>query len=314
MTMAFSVSSPTDATRQRWRSNNNIVPLLSPRIMTTMIHSTSKENSSKINLETTQTRTQLDKKQQLMELLEQVPANQKSSTELTSKILKIVQEIEMYNNNKDDADSSSSSVIADKDVLSSLAGNWQLLWTAQDKNSQEWKVLQPWKTWINPLENQSYSNNPTGSRSSDEEGGGGRSNPILPQNVQDNLEKMGIIVPQPNTSGVRSSQGIDLKKKRVRNVVSFEIHSLTTRGNNNTNRNTKKATLVVDVGFQPNSTDLRRIDVKFESCRVTIQDSPIDFTIPLGMIGPTGWLRTVYIDDTIRITRGHKGSVFILSR
>jgi len=270
----------------------------------TFLHLASKENSS---LETPQ---QQDKKQYLMDLLKDVPANQKSSTQLTARILKIVKDMEIDNNNSNNNDSSSS-VIPEQDILPALAGNWQLLWTAQDKESTEWKVLEPWKTWINPLENQSYSNNPSSTAAAV-----GRSNPILPQNMQDNLEKMGIIVPQPNTAGVRSSQAIDLKKKRVRNVVSFELPSLpkmaqTTSTSNNKNR---KATLVVDVGFQPNRSDLRRIDVKFESCRVTIQDSPLDFTIPLGIIGPTGWLRTVYMDDTIRITRGHKGSVFILSR
>lgn len=61
---------------------------------------------------------------------------------------------------------------------------------------------------------------------------------------------------------------------------------------------------------------LRQIDVKFNSCRFTISNTPgMDVTIPLpGIIGPTGWLRTLYVDDKLRITHGHKGSVFILFR
>ncbi len=72
--------------------------------------------------------------------------------------------------------------------------------------------------------------------------------------------------------------------------------------------------LTVDVNFQPNLSDGRMVDVKFDACRLSVQNSPLDINFPLGIVGPTGWLRTSYIDDDIRITRGHKGSVFILSR
>lgn len=54
--------------------------------------------------------------------------------------------------------------------------------------------------------------------------------------------------------------------------------------------------------------------MNLDASRVTILDSPIDITFPLGVVGPTGGLRTAYVDDKIRITRGHKGGVFILSR
>jgi hypothetical protein len=52
-----------------------------------------------------------------------------------------------------------------------MLGNWELVWTAQDLASAAARPSNnPFATFINPLENQSYSNNPTG-----------RSNPILPQ-------------------------------------------------------------------------------------------------------------------------------------
>lgn len=159
------------------------------------------------------------------------------------------------------------------------------------------------RSWINPLENQAYSNNPS------DEGkinSAGRSNPVLPRNLQDNLEKMGILVPDFGTGGVRSSQAVDLNRCRVRNVVAFNIPSFFGKS--------QRASLTVDVGFRPNNTDPRRIDVKFDSCRLVIANSPVDVTLPLGFVGPSGWLRTGFIDDDIRITRGHKGSVFVLSR
>ena len=108
-----------------------------------------------------------------------------------------------------------------------------------------------------------------------------------------------------------STQAIDLKRNRIRNVVSFEANNPINILSNN---GKTKGRVIVDVKGALNEDDKRRIDVKFDTCRITILDSPIDFTIPLGIIGPTGWLRTMYIDDDIRITRGHKGSVFILSR
>jgi len=144
--------------------------------------------------------------------------------------------------------------------------------------------------WLSPLENQSYSNNPSGRR-----------NPILPRNIQDTLEDLGI-VSSDNASPrlvVVSTQSIDVGKQRVRNVVRFF-----TLG--------KQGTLTVDIAFLPNTNDFRRIDVKFEQCRLVWFG--LDITIPLGRIGPTGWLRTTFLDEDIRVTRGHKGSVFLLSR
>ena len=140
-----------------------------------------------------------------------------------------------------------------------------------------------------PLENQAYSNNPMG-----------RFNPVLPRQVQDRLEDIGVI---QDAEAVRSSQSVDLQKQRVRNVVTVSVPALN-----------RRVSLTVDVRFKPNDGDKRRIDVKFVSCRLLVPKSPLDITIPLGLFGPTGWLRTTYIDDAMRITRGHKGSVFVLLR
>ena len=134
----------------------------------------------------------------------------------------------------------------------------------------------------------------------------------MPQNIQDSLEDIGILnTPNSNTNTIKSTQSINLKKNRIRNVVAFEINNPlpTTNGSS-----TIKGFITVDVKGYPNPNDKRRIDVKFDSCRVSFLNSPIDITFPLGIVGPTGWLRTSYVDDDIRITRGHKGSVFILSR
>lgn len=69
---------------------------------------------------------------------------------------------------------------------------------------------------FSPLENQSYSNNPSADQ--------GRANPVLPRPFQDQLEKMGLISQEADP--IRSSQAIDLKKRQVRNVVGFTLPSL----------------------------------------------------------------------------------------
>jgi len=157
------------------------------------------------------------------------------------------------------------------------------------------------RSWVNPLENQSYSNNPLG-----------RSNPLFPQNIQDNLEEIGVLNSARQADNtIKSTQAIDLKRGRVRNVVAVEVNNPTPIFSKN---GFSKGFITVDVTAVPNAQDARKIDVKFDRCRVAIQDSPFNLDIGLGIIGPVGWLRTIFVDDDIRITRGHKGSVFILSR
>lgn len=99
-----------------------------------------------------------------------------------------------------------------------------------------------------------------------------------------------------------------VEKGQVRNVVAFQIPAP------RRDEKARRASLTVDIRFKPNPQDSRRVDVKFESCRINIPQNRVNIKFPLGPFGPTGWLRTGYIDDTIRITRGHKGSVFVLTR
>lgn len=194
-----------------------------------------------------------------------------------------------------------------------------------------------------PLENQAYSNNPTSPKLKNKPASTeveGRLNPILPRNIQDRLENWGILTPTtvileedtleaentPSSSSsstaplVKSSQSVDLKKQRVRNVVSFQLQLPKIFQNSSESPSSSKlrGSLTVDIAFQPSPVNPMQIDVKFQACRVRIipkqSAKALDINFPLGFIGPTGWLSTTYMDEDIRITRGHKGSVFILSR
>ncbi|GKY90635.1 hypothetical protein MPSEU_000037000 [Mayamaea pseudoterrestris] len=226
--------------------------------------------------------TFINTKELLLDLLQQAPRGASTPASLTSEILATVQNLETYC----PTDSS--------DVLDKLAGTWTLQWTTQDRTRTEAK--NPF-AFINPLENQSYSNNPNG-----------RANPVLPRNIQDRLEEIGLIQSDNSQSvidaPIKSTQTIDIRKQQVINVVSIVLG----------NDAKRRATLTVTVSFTPDALKARRINVKFQSCRVAIAQTPINFLIPLGPIGPTGWLQTDYIDNDLRITRGNKGSVFILTR
>eukprot|EP00980_Cylindrotheca_fusiformis_P012866 scaffold3187_cov65-Cylindrotheca_fusiformis.AAC.1 len=240
-----------------------------------------------------QTMTMATTKEDLLLAISSVPPNSPTNRQQTKEIMNLASDLELQ------------CPTPNEQVLEKLQGNWELLWTAQDGSIKSDNGNLPFGNFINPLENQSYSNNPNGG------GGGsseetGRANPFLPRAVQDKLEALGLVA--QDTDPVRSSQFIDTKRQQVRNVVSFNVPSSFFLGKQ------KKASLTVLVDFRPNDQDVRKIDVKFQECRIVVQETPLDITIPLGMVGPTGWLRTGYIDDTIRITRGHKGSVFVLQR
>jgi PAP_fibrillin len=249
--------------------------------------------------------------------LQLAPPNLPTPTSLTREILEIVNELERR------------CPTNEFDVLAKLRGNWILEWTAQDKilsaSSSLLELPSSIRNWVNPIENQAYSN-----RGKEDFTLGGRLDPVLPRPVQDFLERLGILRTDAATS-VRSSQSIDVEKKVAKNVVTLQLPG------------SISISLTVSIGLSPAmDTDARRVDVKFNACRVvvlgpstddrTAEDEAdggdankeassfrgrrklLDVDIPLGLIGPTGWIRTTYIDDNIRITRGHKGSVFLLSR
>jgi hypothetical protein len=66
-------------------------------------------------------------KSELMDSLKETPSNAPTSRKLTSYILGKIDELEKNCPTPDD------------DVLENLAGNWELLWTTQDRRSSEWR-------------------------------------------------------------------------------------------------------------------------------------------------------------------------------
>lgn len=278
--------------------------------------------SSNLNPEST--------KEKLYSLLQATPRNVPTPTDLTQQILSTVRQLELIQEENTAQLSSSESSSSNEDFLQRLSGNWELLWTTQDKSQRESQKI---FSWINPLENQVYSNNPNFVQETTTNVQG-RSNPILPQNIQDTLESWNVLKSPTTeltsskatldkstaTTSIKSSQSINLTNQQIRNVVAFQL-SIPSLFSDWVSQ--LRGTLTVDIGFTPSITNPIQIDVQFRACRIrlfsqklktTSTEKLLDFNIPLGFIGPSGWLRNSYIDEEIRITRGHKGSVFILSR
>jgi len=238
-------------------------------------------NDARMDADTTTTTTTEACKDELLSLVQSAPSGLPTPRDLTNQILDRVQQLERQCPTPDDQ------------INRGLQGTWELLWTAQDPRSPE--TRQAWASWINPLENQAYSNNPDASQQQQQ----GRANPFLPVGMQERLERAGLVAP---ASPVRSTQSIDVERGLIRNIVALDLGP-------------RRASLTVTVRFTPDSRDFRRVNVKFDACKVNVPGTPIrQWNFPLGPLGPTGWLRTVYLDDTLRVTRGHKGSVFVLTR
>jgi PAP_fibrillin len=72
----------------------------------------------------------------LFQLLKASPSNAPTSADFTKYILDAVQKLEDVN------------PTPDEEVLGKLAGTWELLWTAQDRSSEQYNKLGPLLTWI----------------------------------------------------------------------------------------------------------------------------------------------------------------------
>eukprot|EP00980_Cylindrotheca_fusiformis_P012870 scaffold3188_cov75-Cylindrotheca_fusiformis.AAC.3 len=71
------------------------------------------------------------------------------------------------------------------------------------------------------------------------------------------------------------------------------------------------------VNFRPDGQDPRMISWKekfFQRAHIAFHNTPQDITVPLKYVDATGWIRTLYVDDTLLIWRGHRGGVSVLQQ
>ena len=93
---------------------------------------------------------------------------------------------------------------------------------------------------------------------------------------------------------IRNEQIVDLEKGRVENVVDIEILGRETR--------------VAVRG------EIKPLDKNQEKVQVTFTDWSFGDAVTLPLPRPTGGLENTYCDETMRISRGSRGGVFITTR
>ena len=77
-----------------------------------------------------------DDLKELLQLLEATPSNAPTSSDFTNYILQVIRKLE------------DECPTQDQEVVSKLAGTWELLWTTQDTNSEQYNRLGPILNWI----------------------------------------------------------------------------------------------------------------------------------------------------------------------
>ena len=114
-----------------------------------------------------------------------------------------------------------------------------------------------------------------------------------------------------DTSNRLTQQIFDVTEQRVTNTVEQEF-----------------GTVRVEGAFRPSESEPTRAIVGFDTCDITIDEKSNQFgfgtTLSLGFVfsalslvrgtKDNGWLETTYLDEELRIGRGNKGSMFVLTR
>jgi hypothetical protein len=80
-------------------------------------------------------------KQRIFELLDGTPPNEPTPQPLTLQLLQQIRSLE-------EESTDVANAVPPKEFLAYLAGNWELKWTAQDVNSQEYRTTNPLRRWI----------------------------------------------------------------------------------------------------------------------------------------------------------------------
>ena len=110
-----------------------------------------------------------------------------------------------------------------------------------------------------------------------------------------------------DTSEKLTTQTIDINAARVTNFVEQDAFTVQVAG-----------------GYELDESVANRVIVSFDTAKITLKNLN-DFVLDLGVLfkvraflkgGVTagGWLETTYIDDDMRIGRGNRGSLFVLTR
>lgn len=120
-------------------------------------------------------------------------------------------------------------------------------------------------------------------------------------NLQGSVRAVGITV---DTSNRLTTQIIDVDNQRIQNNVEQDFGTITVEGS-----------------FRVSETVPNRAIVAFDQAKIVFRNGfTLSFGIVFAMLAlvrgtkDSGWLETTFLDEDIRIGRGNKGSLFILTR
>jgi len=121
-------------------------------------------------------------------------------------------------------------------------------------------------------------------------------------NVQGSVRAGNLVV---DTSRRVTTQTINVEQLTIENKVDQDFGTITVGGS-----------------FRPSKTIKTRAVVSFETANITLNDGfVLQFGFLFSLIAAfrggnkeNGWLETTFLDEDLRIGRGDKGSLFVLTR
>ena len=124
---------------------------------------------------------------------------------------------------------------------------------------------------------------------------------------------------ETNRRGARNAQTVDLVAGVVRNEVELDLIGPTTMSRFSRASQKNCVTVCIGVDGEVNSEDAlaRDAEVTFTSFDVRARfggETPTSPTLTLPLPRPRGRLTTTFCDETMRVSRGGQGGVFVLTR
>lgn len=213
-------------------------------------------------------------KQQLLQSISGTNNGKSASPEQQAKVLSIVRDLETKF-------PAPRNLLTDSDVaMSLLDGTWYLQYTSPSNVGDADAFPDAWKP-----------------QAADE----GGNIETVQFNAKGSISAAGIKVDASNRV---VKQNIDVEKSRVINDIQLDWGRIEVSGR-----------------YRPSSNAINRAIVAFDTALFDVEKGP---KINVGFLfraialfrgtDDSGWLETTYIDDDIRIGRGNKGTMFVLTR
>jgi len=236
-----------------------------------------------------------EKKRDLLQSISNTNSGKTATTEQQRSILSQVRQIETSN-------PPPSTLFTDKTQIEKLDGVWFLKYTSPSS--------------IDDDDDDADSDDDADDDGADEEKGEEDDEQWTPTIAEDSK----IETRQIRMQGSVSAAGItvDVSNKDTRQIFNFDSDGEVTVSNE---VELDFGMVVVGGGVRPSDLVYNRLIVSFTVCQLILKNG---FILDLGFLfailsivrgtPDAGWLETTYVDDDIRLGRGNKGTMFILTR